>query len=67
MQAFSYEGDHAEVTLYGVIFPRGVPVETDHPALLKKLPGNGDFKAHGVGEAVSSPERKKPGRPPKVK
>ena len=56
MAAFSYEGDHAEVTQCGVTFPRGVPVEVDHPVLLRKLPGNGGFKAHDAAEVAPAAE-----------
>lgn len=40
---FTYNGDHEEVTTWGVTFPRGVPVEVTEPTLLRKLPGNREF------------------------
>lgn len=52
MTKFAYNGDHPQVTTWGVTFPRGVPVEVEHPMLLQKLPGNSDFTQ--VDEAVSS-------------
>jgi hypothetical protein len=48
MRRFSYEGDHAEVTLYGVTFPQGKPVPVEDAFLLKKLEGNNHFKEHSV-------------------
>lgn len=41
-----YVGDHAVVTMYGVDFPQGVPVDVDekvHATLAGKLRGNGHF------------------------
>ena len=43
MARFTYNGDHEEVTTWGVTFPRGVPVEVTEPTLLRKLPGNSEF------------------------
>lgn len=43
MAKFTYNGDHEEVTTWGVTFPRGVPVEVTEPTLLRKLPGNSEF------------------------
>lgn len=40
---FTYNGDHEEVTTWGVTFPRGVPVEVTNETLLRKLPGNREF------------------------
>lgn len=48
MRMFSYEGDHAEVTLYGVTFPQSQPVEVADAFLLKKLEGNNHFKEHAA-------------------
>lgn len=43
MARFTYNGDHEEVTTWGVTFPRGVPVDVTHETLLRKLPGNSEF------------------------
>jgi len=43
MARFTYNGDHEEVTTWGVTFPRGVPVEVTNETLLRKLPGNSEF------------------------
>lgn len=40
---FTYNGDHEEVTTWGVTFPRGVPVDVTNETLLRKLPGNSEF------------------------
>jgi hypothetical protein len=58
---FSYEGDHAEVTLYGVTFPQGEPVPVDNPVLLKKLEGNNHFREHA--DAVPAPDAAMPADP----
>lgn len=68
---FSYEGDHAEVALFGATFPQGVPVEVAGDHACAKLAGNSHFKEHfyEVQAAVAAPPaaRKKPGPKPKVK
>lgn len=43
MARFTYNGDHEEVTTWGVTFPRGVPVDVTNETLLRKLPGNSEF------------------------
>lgn len=45
MRHFAYIGDHAEVTLYGVVFRRGepTPIPDDSVTLLRKLPANCHF------------------------
>jgi len=40
---FAYLGDHAETTLYGVVFPQGVFVSVESQKLQQKLLGNSHF------------------------
>lgn len=55
MESFAYQGDHAEVTLYGVAFPRGVFVPVDDSFLIAKLKGNSHFEQGGA-PVVSDPD-----------
>ena len=43
MRHFAYNGNHAEVTLYGVTFPQGAPVTVRDDFLIQKLVGNSHF------------------------
>lgn len=43
MRQFAYNGNHAEVTLYGVTFPQGAPVTVHDDFLIQKLAGNSHF------------------------
>ena len=40
---FAYCGDHEETRVYGLTFPRGVPVEVTDWLAFKKLSNNCDF------------------------
>jgi hypothetical protein len=67
MRAYAYQGDHAEVTLYGVIFPRGVCVPVDNPVLLAKLSGNSHFvEGQLPPDMIKETTPKRRGRPPKA-
>lgn len=47
-QAFTYIGDQPDRELWGVIFPRGVAVTVDDPALIAKCEALSDFEAGEV-------------------
>lgn len=56
MARFTYNGDHEEVTTWGVTFPRGVPVEVTDATLLRKLPGNSEFSLVPEPTPAPAPE-----------
>lgn len=58
MARFTYNGDHEEVTTWGVTFPRGVPVEVTNETLLRKLPGNSEFSLSPEPTPAPAPEPK---------
>lgn len=47
-QAYTYIGDQPDRELWGVIFPRGVAVTVDDPALIAKCEALSDFEAGEV-------------------
>lgn len=65
---FSYIGEGEETDAFGLVFPRGVPVEVTDAHAIRKLSNNAQFVAVFDGvEVVEAPEPKRRGRPPKVK
>ena len=67
MPAFAYMGDHEETRVFGLSFPRGVPVEITDDRIARKLANNCDFSAVVEGVEVMPAEPvKRRGRPPKV-
>lgn len=63
------QGDNKVVEMGGVTFFDGQAVELnsdEHAHLIAKLPGNPHFEVE-VGEDDTPPEKRKPGRPPKVR
>lgn len=65
MQQFTYLGDRASVTLWGIDFPQGVAVAVDDPEALKKLPGHPEFSQTIDGAELMPEEPRKRGRPRK--
>lgn len=67
MARFTYLGDHAKVTLWGIDFPRGVAVDVEDPHALRKLRGNNHFSEtfDGVELMPDAPVKRRPGRPKK--
>lgn len=71
MPHFSYLGDHASVTLWGIDFPRGVAVAVEDAHAIGKLRGNSHFveSFDGVEVFIDNKPRedikRKPGRPRK--
>lgn len=67
MRQFAYQGDHAEVTLYGVTFQRGEPVPVADAFLVAKLAGNSHFSEtlSGGAELLPAEAPKRRGRKPK--
>lgn len=52
MPSYAYNGDHAAVNMYGVMFPRGEAVEIDGNAMLeRKLPGHPEFSKEDAEDA----------------
>lgn len=66
MPAFAYIGDHEETRIFGLVFPRGVPVEIADERIAVKLSHNCDFSqaVNGV-EVLPAEAPKRRGRPPK--
>ena len=70
MMKAMYEGPEGEVTIFGLAFPRGVPVEVTDPHACAKLANHPEFivddEASDTAEAgIDQPKRR--GRPPKVR
>lgn len=66
MQSFAYQGDHAEVTLYGVTFPQGVLVPVENETLIAKLQGNSHFSTDVQAATDQEPAPARRGRKPKA-
>lgn len=67
MRTFTYIGEHEGTEVFGLRFPRDVPVEVSDPHALTKLPNNRFFvESFGGVEVLEPVEPKRRGRPPKV-
>lgn len=67
MPAFAYVGDHEETELFGLLFPRGVPVEVTGEHAVFKLSNNSHFVQEVDGVQVVAEDKPRRGRPPKAK
>lgn len=66
MAEFAYIGDREGTEVFGLRFPRGVPVEVSDPGAVAKLNGNPDFSlVVGGVEVLPAIAPKRRGRPPK--
>jgi hypothetical protein len=63
---FAYQGDHEETAVFGLLFPRGAPVEVTDERAARKLSNNRDFAQVVDGVEVMPAEPKRRGRPPKA-
>lgn len=63
---FAYIGDHEETAVFGLLFPKGVPVEVTDPRAIRKLSANCDFSQVVDGVEVMADQPKRRGRPPKA-
>lgn len=61
MPSFTYLGDHAKVTLWGIDFPQGVAVAVEDAHAVAKLRGNSHFSEtfDGVEVMPDAPKQKR--------
>ncbi len=67
MPQFAYIGEEGVTEVFGLSFPRNVPVEVTDAHAVRKLSSNGQFAAvHEGVQVLDADPPKRRGRPPKA-